>query len=614
MTTTTQTLAESQSRASRSASESIDNCYICRKSLFISFFFDALGHDRAQDLPSRRASNVAKVLSAHQDTSVREGIYRYYYEGLGTDLRASGNMREAAVEALKETGKAVANNVGSNASGAVQDSGKDALGRVASGQSVQTSARHMAQGLPGQVKDGLLSPGNYVDGALSMAMTQVVDMAPQWRDSMLAAATLNTGAKARLAKALADFDQTLVSQTLVVTVVQVAVFGAERGASLARGFVNQLIEQRCERSQGKLWVKTPSGKAELQFKFVGLFNAQSEVAQFGSTYDILGVALGIGSRLAAVLGSTVEMGTGATSGASLRESLQLDLPAYVERVVHMVAGNETRGIAAVDTVAHGQAQSVSEWVCPGSQVDVTAGLAPLERTKAVDLAMLPARKMLFEAKAAGVPVFTPDQLEKHLPQVARLFHAKSIVELSARSSSSSTSVSRLASAWRSACGMRDGMPLEDALLAAQAAYIAYLRVQHAVRPTVMSNRAAFQAAHLHRRKGWDGKAEELLLKAWLQPQPALLERENLALYAHFVHPPALHGWHQMTMQDRDVLTTRPISGDPDLIERVRKAVRRTPEQLDARAEQLNAQHQELMKKQEAARQMDRERAGIRGYR
>jgi hypothetical protein len=613
MTTTTQTLAESQSRASRSASESIDNCYICRKSLFISFFFDALGHDRAQDLPSRRASNVAKVLSAHQDTSVREGIYRYYYEGLGTDLRTSGNMREAAVQALKETGKAVVSNVGGNTSDAAQDSGKDALGRVANGQSVQTSARQMAQGLPGQVKDGLLSPGNYVDGALSMAMTQVVDMAPQWRDSMLAAATLNTGAKARLAKALADFDQTLASQTLVVTVVQVAVFGAERGASLARGFVNHLIEQRCERSQGKLWVTTPSGKAELQFKFVGLFDAQSEVAQFGSTYEILGTVLGMGSRLVSVLGTAVEVGTGATSGASLRGSLQLDLPAYVERVVHMVAGNETRGIAAVDTVAHGQAQSVSEWVCPGSQADVTAGLAPLERTKAVDLAMLPARKMLFEAKAAGVPVFTPDQLEKHLPQVARLFHAKSIVELSARSGST-ISASRLASAWRSACGMRDGMPLEDALLAAQAAYIAYLRVQHAVRPTVMSNRAAFQAAHLHRRKGWDGKAEELLLKAWLQPKPALLERENLALYAHFVHPPVLHWGHQMTMQDRDVLTTRPISGDPDLIEEVRKAVRRTPEQLDARSEQLNTQHQELMKKQAAARQIDRERAGISGYR
>lgn len=612
MKSKTQGVTESQSRAARAADDSIDHCYVCQKSLFLSFFFDALGHDKDKDLPRERPSNIARVLSAHVVRTNRLGIYPLYYEGMGTDLRESGNMRAAAANALKETGKALASNLGSNTSDAVQDGGKDALGRVADGQSVRTSARQMAQGLPGQIKDGLSAPGNYVDGVLSAAMTQVVDMTPQWRDSMVAASALNTGAKARLAKALADFDQTLAGQSLVVTVVQVAVFGAERGGSLARGFVNHLIEKRCERSQGKLWVKTPNGKAELQFKFVGLFDSQAEVAQFGSTYDILGTVLGLGTRLVAVLGGAVEATTGATTGANLRDSLELDLPPEVERVVHIVAGNETRGIAAVDTVVKGQAQQVSEWVYPGSQADVTAGLAPLERSKAIDLGMLPARKMLYEAKAAGVPVFTPDQLEKTDPDTAALFRPTKFIAL-APHASASTTVGRLMTAWRSACGMRDGMSLEDALFAAQAAYIAYLRVQHAVRPTVMSNRAAFQAAHLRRRKGWDGKAEELLLQAWMQPKPAFLRPECLALYTHFVHAPALHAWHQMTMQDRDVLTTRPISGDPDLLDEVRKAVGLTPTQLDAKSAQLDARHKTLMDKQEAARRIDRERAGIRNY-
>lgn len=612
MKNSTQKVAESSSRASRSSDATLDSCYICSKSLFLSFFFDALGHDQVKDASRSRLSNAARMYSAHHRQDEKLGIYRYYYEGMGTDLRESGNMREAAANALKETGKALVSNLGSNTSDAVQDGGKDALGRVADGQSVRTSARQMALGLPGQVKDGLSSPGNYVDGVLSAAMTQAVDMAPQWRDSMVAASALNTGTKARLAKALADFDQTLAGQSLVVTVVQVAVFGAERGGSLARGFVNHLIEKRCERSQGKLWVKTPNGKAELQFKFVGLFDSQAEVAQFGSTYDILGTVLGMGTRLVAVLGGAVEATTGATSGANLRDSLELDLPPEVERVVHIVAGNETRGIAAVDTVANGQAQQVSEWVYPGSQADVTAGLAPLERSKAIDLGMLPARKMLYEAKAAGVPVFTPDQLDRHLPQVARLFRSQTLIDLP-MSASRQVGVGGLMTAWRSACGMRDGMSLEDALFAAQAAYIAYLRVQHAVRPTVMSNRAAFQAAHLRRRKGWDGKAEELLLQAWMQPKPAFLRPECLALYTHFVHAPALHAWHQMTMQDRDVLTTRPISGDPDLLDEVRKAVGLTPTQLDAKSAQLDARHKALMDKQEAARRIDRERAGIRNY-
>ena len=92
----TQAVATSKATSSRASDAPITKCFVCEQTLFLSFFFDALGHDRLADLPKNRLSNLSRIFEAHRQTKESVGIHRFYYEGLGTDLRASPGMADAA--------------------------------------------------------------------------------------------------------------------------------------------------------------------------------------------------------------------------------------------------------------------------------------------------------------------------------------------------------------------------------------------------------------------------------------------------------------------------------------------------------------------------------------
>jgi hypothetical protein len=53
-----------------------------------------------------------------------------------------------------------------------------------------------------------------------------------------------------------------------------------------------------------------------------------------------------------------------------------------------------------------------------------------------------------------------------------------------------------------------------------------------------------------------------LIDAWDKPQR--LSSETMALFGLMCHPPALGWTNDATMQDMDVVTTRPVTGDPGL--------------------------------------------------
>jgi hypothetical protein len=361
----TQAVAASKATSSRASDAPITKCFVCEQTLFLSFFFDALGHDRLADLPKNRLSNLSRIFEAHRQTKESVGIHRFYYEGLGTDLRASPGMADAAQKALLETGKALVSEAGGKAAEAVTDKAKAAASGVAQGQSLKLHTQALRKELPGDLRKALTDPSSYVEGVLQSIFSKVVDIFPQFRDNKLVASALNTGAQARIDKALKDFDGVLAAQSMPIRTVQVAVFGAERGASLARAFVNTLIDKRCKEDGGGLVLKKGAKPTAVEFKFVGLFDAQSTVAEFGKEYEVI----------RRTIGKLVGFATGLIGAGGLRDTFELDLPKQVQRVVHMVAGNETRLIAAVDSLAKSEAMSKEESVYPGSQPDVIGGLA-----------------------------------------------------------------------------------------------------------------------------------------------------------------------------------------------------------------------------------------------
>lgn len=555
----TQSVATAKATSSRASDSPITKCFVCEQTLFLSFFFDALGHDQQKDQPENRLSNLARAMAAHRKTEKSLGIYRFYYEGLGTDLRASPGMADAAQKALLETGKAVGSEAGGKAKEVVTDKAKAVASGVSQGQSPKLHAEALRKELPGDLRKALTDSSSYVEGVLQSIFSKVVDIFPQFRDNKLVASALNTGAQARIDKALKDFDGVLAAQSMPIRTIQIAVFGAERGASLARAFVTTLIDKRCKEDGGSLVLKEGAKPTAVEFKFVGLFDAQATVAEFGKEYGLVG----------GWVGKIVGFATGVLGAGGLRDTFDLDLPKQVERVVHMVAGNETRLIAAVDSLAKSEAMSKEESVYPGSQPDVIGGLAPMERQKVVDLARLPARKMLLEAQAAGVPMFTPQQLDKIAPRTAELFAMPSRIHVADQTTP--VGAVRLLQAWRRDTGIQDGMPLAKALFLAQKAYLAYLKAQHGIQPTITSNRAAFQANKLKKRtESYTDPDERQLIEAWEKPQR--LGSETMALFCLMCHPPALNWTNDVTMQDTDVLTTRPVTGDPDLWDQIKAKV------------------------------------------
>ena len=555
----TQSVAAAKATSSRASDSPITKCFVCEQTVFLSFFFDALGHDRLIDSSKNRLSNLARSFEAHQRLNKPRGIYRFYYEGLGTDLRASPGMADAAQKALLETGKAVGSEAGGKAKEVVTDKAKAVASGVSQGQSPKLHAEALRKELPGDLRKALTDSSSYVEGVLQSIFSKVVDIFPQFRDNKLVASALNTGAQARIDKALKDFDGVLAAQSMPIRTIQIAVFGAERGASLARAFVTTLIDKRCKEDGGSLVLKEGAKPTAVEFKFVGLFDAQATVAEFGKEYGLVG----------GWVGKIVGFATGVMGAGGLRDTFDLDLPKQVERVVHMVAGNETRLIAAVDSLATSEAMSKEESVYPGSQPDVIGGLAPMERQKVVDLARLPARKMLLEAQAAGVPMFTPQQLDKIAPRTAELFAMPSRIHVADQTTP--VGAVRLLQAWRRDTGIQDGMPLAKALFLAQKAYLAYLKAQHGIQPTITSNRAAFQANKLKKRtESYTDPDERQLIEAWEKPQR--LGSETMALFCLMCHPPALNWTNDVTMQDTDVLTTRPVTGDPDLWDQIKAKV------------------------------------------
>lgn len=70
-------------------------CVNCRVTLWMSFFFDGTNNHRGRDFP-RSHSNVAALFDSHIDDR-DEGVFRFYYEGVGTAFDFAGRHQRVPV-------------------------------------------------------------------------------------------------------------------------------------------------------------------------------------------------------------------------------------------------------------------------------------------------------------------------------------------------------------------------------------------------------------------------------------------------------------------------------------------------------------------------------------
>jgi hypothetical protein len=185
------------------------------------------------------------------------------------------------------------------------------------------------------------------------------------------------GGDARQQKAEMDLRQA-ISAVQRVKRIELSVYGFSRGAALARGFVNRIL-QKCK-PDGDGWLL--DGQHPIVFKFLGIFDT---VASFGLPATNLDEA-----------------------------DVRLDIPRCVERVRHFVAAHELRFSFPLDTIrARGKypAGDRIERVYPGVHSDVGGGYSPEEQGRIFDLGKIICNDMLIECWNAGLPFANKKEIE-----------------------------------------------------------------------------------------------------------------------------------------------------------------------------------------------------------
>lgn len=215
---------------------------------------------------------------------------------------------------------------------------------------------------------------------------------PGWWESIRDSSALGGGAglgwAVRLTRAVGDLDDAL-ARNHKVRRIDIAVFGFSRGATLARAFVNRVLA-KCTTKDGIPHLPCPTAvdgeSAPIFFRFLGLFDAVESV------------------------------GLPATN----LSSMEVSVPAAVEKCLHLVSGHELRACFPLTPVRKSNG-SHEEFVYPGVHSDVGGGYAPNEQARSDQLARIALNRMRREAAIYGVPFTPPSILKAKSPQIHGLF-------------------------------------------------------------------------------------------------------------------------------------------------------------------------------------------------
>ncbi|VWB96832.1 DUF2235 domain-containing protein [Burkholderia metallica] len=400
------------------------------------------------DKESSRYSNICRLWEAHRDNDdsrrpANQFWYRFYYSGLGTPLNES-----AKSNALVNAGVAVAKMAAKKAkSGAtsvaesftrvntpikqadvkkrVADVKKQILEGDFSLRPIEKAfedLRKDIEHIPAQARRVMnvlnASPERYwertkatgtllwrntkndfkanwkgtpMKAAWGVARSLFVGVAmenvPIVRDNAVMAEAFGTGVDTRLIAAKKQFEtayEAVKHQMKKIRVIEVSVFGADRGCVLARAFINDLAEKYKRRDDTDLAIDGVS----IQIKFVGLLDAVSSV---------------MSEEAGELIGMVPYLGMIKTS----YKDRPLGIPASVQRCVHFAAAHEMRFYQRLDSLEKTRGE---QFLYPGTSCDVVGGATNGSLGLNAELMRVPLRDMLLEALKAGAVMDTMEDL------------------------------------------------------------------------------------------------------------------------------------------------------------------------------------------------------------
>lgn len=394
----------------------------CSLPLSIGVFFDVVGKNWKTD-PVAEWTNIGLLTQAFPEDPSKK-FFRVYVPGLAAKFESDNGSYFKAVGKSAVAEKA----------GALQDDWKKKMlqGKVKDifaelkqiPKSLQKGMRNFERGLAKTKGNPLLGVAH---GGLTMTRVfksmvwklplSAATAVPYLRDSK-ALMTYNLGVDVRVKYAVSGVLNLVTQFAADINELNVYVYGAERGGSLARMFLNALQEECTQTSSGLVLDGVEgAGKKPIKVKlpFLGLFDCISSLAGSEET-----------------LGTIKEMGGHLIPVPLPETSIKGDktLSATVATTYHLVAGHELRSYQRVDSVAKGGGK-VRERVLPGSSEDVTGDIRAGD-ARSPDLARVALWLMYQESIAHKVPFLSMVKLEQNYPAVFGRYRLSKTVQVSGK--------------------------------------------------------------------------------------------------------------------------------------------------------------------------------------
>jgi hypothetical protein len=228
------------------------------------------------------------------------------------------------------------------------------------------------------------------DTAKSAAKKVSIEATPWLRDNPIISDMLVTGVDTRINSAKMRFerffDRLKADSPVPVKLISISLFGYDLGATLARKFIDTLLEDVCQK-QGE---KYSYQNVPVNIVFTGLFDCARHTPASSSN----GVDWFVSTFGGPVKGVSVLLGDKSVDQEST-------LPDTVKNALHLVAAHENRPWRSLYCL--GGNSNHQEELLPGCAEDVGGGLKPNEQKPSAELCRVALHRMYRAATMAGVP-------------------------------------------------------------------------------------------------------------------------------------------------------------------------------------------------------------------
>lgn len=399
-------LISATSRAQQVSEAGIRNC---SQIIHLGFFFDGVHRNIKQDASEQRLSNIARLFRAYpgpEDSTKHETYNAFYISGLGTPFQESLVVKlNAMIDGAHST---VLDDINGQPGDLAEEAGLELL-----------KGSNWYEVLKSQAKK-LISPTEWknlvVDTGINVVKKVSIEAVPFLRDNESISDMFVTGVDTRISSTKVTFEEAFKEakkkSDVPIKLISISLFGFDLGATLARKFIDILLEELCQKEGDKY---TYQG-IPVDIVFTGFFDCSRHTPASNNN----GVDWFVATVGGPVSGISILLGD-----KSIDQDAELN-PA-VKKALHLAAAHETRSWRSLYRLG-GNAELFKEELLPGCAEDIGGGLKPNEQKPSAELSRVALHRMYRAATMAGVPFPDFQTLNVNNPVVAANFLMQDNVE------------------------------------------------------------------------------------------------------------------------------------------------------------------------------------------